>query len=156
MAQNNQVLPSKEASLFRHVVQNYESKQYKKGLKAADQILRKYPNHGDTQAMKALIVMSQGKTEEAFDLCKLALKNAMKSHICWHVYGLLYRQQKNYEEAIKAYRFALRLEPENAQIQRDLALLQMQMRDYNGYVQSRRQMLAQRPGFRQNWTALAI
>jgi len=27
-----QPLPSKEQSLFRHVVQNYETKQYKKGL----------------------------------------------------------------------------------------------------------------------------
>lgn len=156
MAQNNQVLPSKEASLFRHLVQNYETKQYKKGLKAAEQILRKHANHGDTQAMKALILSNQGKSDEAFELCKVALKNAMKSHVCWHVYGLLYRQQKNYEEAIKAYRFALRLDPDSQQIQRDLALLQMQMRDYPGYVQSRRQMLQARPGLRQNWTALAI
>ncbi|KAK5120521.1 hypothetical protein LTR85_006176 [Meristemomyces frigidus] len=156
MAQNNQVLPGKEASLFRHLVQNYETKQYKKGLKAAEQILRKHPNHGDTQAMKALILSNQGKSDEAFELCKLALKDAMKSHVCWHVYGLLYRQQKNYEEAIKAYRFALRLDPDSQQIQRDLALLQVQMRDYAGYVQSRRQMLQARPNFRQNWTALAI
>ncbi|KAK5130211.1 hypothetical protein LTR08_002296 [Meristemomyces frigidus] len=156
MAQNSQILPSKEASLFRHLVQNYETKQYKKGLKAAEQILRKHPNHGDTQAMKALILSNQGKADEAFELCKLALKNAMKSHVCWHVYGLLYRQQKNYEEAIKAYRFALRLDPDSQQIQRDLALLQVQMRDYTGYVQSRRQMLQMKPGTRQNWTALAI
>lgn len=156
MAQNNQTLPSKEQTLFRHLVQHYETKQYKKGIKAADQILRKHPNHGDTQAMKALILSSQGHTSEAFELCKLALKNAMKSHVCWHVYGLLYRQQKNYEEAIKAYRFALRLEPESAQIQRDLALLQVHMRDYEGYVSSRRIMLQARPQLRQNWTALAI
>lgn len=156
MAQNNQTLPSKEASLFRHLVQNYESKQYKKGLKAAEQILRKHPSHGDTQAMKALILSSQGKSEEAFELCKVALKNAMKSHVCWHVYGLLWRGQKNYEEAIKAYRFALRLDPDSQQIQRDLALLQVHMRDYTGYVQSRRVMLQARPGFRQNWTALAV
>ncbi|KAK4547449.1 hypothetical protein LTR36_001105 [Oleoguttula mirabilis] len=156
MAQNSQVLPGKEATLFRHLVQNYETKQYKKGLKAAEQILRKHPNHGDTQAMKALILSNLGKSDEAFELCKLALKNAMKSHVCWHVYGLLYRQQKNYEEAIKAYRFALRLDPDSQQIQRDLALLQVQMRDYAGYVQSRRQMLQAKPGFRQNWTALAI
>ncbi|KAF2771686.1 N-terminal acetyltransferase A, auxiliary subunit [Teratosphaeria nubilosa] len=156
MAQNNQVLPSKEQTLFKHLVQNYETKQYKKGIKAADQILRKVPNHGDTQAMKALILSSQGHTEEAFELCKLALKNAMNSHVCWHVYGLLYRQQKNYEEAIKAYRFALRLEPDSAQILRDLALLQVHMRDYKGYVESRRTMVRARPGFRQNWTALAV
>lgn len=149
-------LPSKEQSLFRHLVQNYESKQYKKGLKAADQILRKHPKHGDTQAMKALILNSQGKQDEAFELCKLALQNAMKSHICWHVYGLLYRSVKNYEEAIKAYRFALRLDPESQQIQRDLALLQVQMRDYAGFAQSRNQMLQARPAVRQNWTALAV
>ena len=65
MAATNQSLPSKEQSLFRHLVQNYETKQYKKGIKAAEQILRKYPNHGDTQAMKALILNNLGKQDEA-------------------------------------------------------------------------------------------
>lgn len=97
-----------------------------------------------------------GQLEDAFVLAKEALRNDMKSHICWHVYGLLYRAEKNYEEAIKAYRFALRIEPDSQPIQRDLALLQMQMRDYQGYIQSRSAMLQARPGFRQNWTALAI
>lgn len=151
-----QPLPSKEQTLFRHLVQHYEGKQYKKGIKAADQILKKHPNHGDTQAMKALVLSCQGKEAEAFELCKLALRNAMKSHVCWHVYGLLYRGVRNYEEAIKAYRFALRLEPESPQIARDLALLQMQMRDYTGLVQSRRQAVQSKPGIRSNWTALAV
>lgn len=106
--------------------------------------------------MKALIMNSQGKTEEAFALGKVALQCDMKSHVCWHVYGLLYRAAKNFEEAIKAYKFALRLEPDSSQIQRDLALLQIQMRDYQGYLVSRRQMLTQRSHIRQNWTALAV
>ncbi|KAL2430850.1 N-terminal acetyltransferase A complex subunit nat1 [Exophiala dermatitidis] len=156
MAQAQQQLSHKDAALFRQVVRHFENKQYKKGLKAAEQILRKNPNHADTIAMKALIIGSQGQTEEAFALAKVALNNNMKSHVCWHVYGLLYRSEKNYEEAIKAYKFALRLEPDSAPIQRDLAHLQIQMRDYEGYVQSRRSMLTQRPSVRQNWTALAI
>ncbi|KAH9865727.1 hypothetical protein J1614_009314 [Plenodomus biglobosus] len=151
-----QPLASKEQTLFRSVVKNYEGKQYKKGLKAAEQILRKYPNHGDTQAMKALILNSQHQGEEAFNLCKLALKNDMKSHICWHVYGLLWRSVKNYEEAIKAYKFALRIEPGSLSILRDLALLQCQIRDYEGYIESRRKMMQERPQVRQNWTALAV
>ena len=106
--------------------------------------------------MKALIMNSQGKTDEAFALAKVALQCDMKSHVCWHVYGLLYRAVKNFEEAIKAYKFALRLEPESAQIQRDLALLQIQMRDYQGYIVSRRSMLQARSGLRQSWTALAV
>ncbi|KAI2617732.1 N-terminal acetyltransferase A, auxiliary subunit [Hypomontagnella submonticulosa] len=151
-----QPLSSKENSLFRQVIRNYEDKQYKRGLKAAEQILKKNPKHGDTMAMKALIINQQGKTEEAFALGKEALQADMKSHICWHVYGLLYRHQKNFEEAIKAYKFALRLEPESPQIQRDLAYLQIQMRDYQGYIQSRTAMLQARPQLRSNWTALAI
>lgn len=170
-----QPLSSKESSLFRQVIRHYDSKQYKKGfsqchcegytvamlivglgLKMADQILRKNPNHGDTLAMKALIINSQGKTEEAFVLAKLALRNDMKSHVCWHVYGLLYRAEHNYEEAAKAYKFALKLEPESHQIQRDLAFLQVQMRDYQGYSATRLVLLQARPGLRQNWTALAI
>lgn len=106
--------------------------------------------------MKALILHSQGQTTEAFDLAKIALKGNMKSHVCWHVYGLLWRGEKNFEEASKAYKFALRLEPDSQPIQRDLAYLQIQMRDYEGYIESRRNMLQQKPGFRQNWTALAI
>lgn len=151
-----QPLSTREGNLFRQVVRNYEDKQYKRGLKAAEQILKKHPKHGDTMAMKALILNAQGKTEEAFALGKEALTVDMKSHICWHVYGLLYRTNKNFEEAIKAYKFALKLEPESSQIQRDLAILQVQMRDYQGYVQSRLAMLQARPQLRQNWTALAV
>jgi peptide alpha-N-acetyltransferase len=126
------------------------------GLKAAEQILKKNPKHGDTNAMKALILNSMGKQDEAMALGKLALTYDMKSQVCWHVYGLLYRSVKNYEEAIKAYKFALKLDPESQQIQRDLAHLQIQMRDYQGYIVSRRAMLQARSHIRQNWTALAI
>ncbi|TGJ86498.1 hypothetical protein E0Z10_g2274 [Xylaria hypoxylon] len=151
-----QPLSSKENSLFRQVIRNYEEKQYKRGLKAAEQILKKNPKHGDTLAMKALIINSLGKTDEAFALAKEALTADMKSHICWHVYGLLYRHQKNFEEAIKAYKFALKLEPGSPQIQRDLAYLQAQMRDFQGYIQSRTAMLQSKSQLRQNWTALAV
>lgn len=151
-----QPLSSKEASLFKTVVRYYEDKQFKRGLKAAEQILKKNPKHGDTMAMKALIMRDQGKQDEAFALAKVALQCDMQSHVCWHVYGLLYRAAKNFEEAIKAYKFALRLEPESQQIQRDLALLQIQMRDYQGYVVSRRAMLNQRAQVRSSWTALAV
>jgi hypothetical protein len=52
MAQPTQPLPSKESGLFRQLVKFYESKQYKKAIKAADQILKKFPEHGETLAMK--------------------------------------------------------------------------------------------------------
>ncbi|KAF4122363.1 N-alpha-acetyltransferase 15/16, NatA auxiliary subunit [Geosmithia morbida] len=151
-----QPLNSKDQANFRAVVRAYEEKQFKRGIKTADAILKKNPKHGDTMAMKALILMAQGKTDEAFALGKEALTADMKSHICWHVYGLLYRTNKNFEEAIKAYKFALRLEPDTPQIQRDLAILQIHTRDFAGYIQTRQTMLQARPQLRQSWTALSI
>ena len=82
-----QALPSKEAGLFRQVVRNYESKQYKKGIKAADAVLKKFPEHGETLSMKGLILNCQERKEEAFELARNGLRLHMQSYICWHVYG---------------------------------------------------------------------
>ena len=49
-------LPKKEADVFKNVIKFYESKQYKKGLKSADALLKRYPDHGETLCMKGLIV----------------------------------------------------------------------------------------------------
>ena len=39
-------LPSKEATLFKELLTLYETRQIKKGLKTADLILKKFPDHG--------------------------------------------------------------------------------------------------------------
>lgn len=121
-------LPKKEAELFRTLVSCYEGKQYNKGVKIADTILKKFPNNGETQAMKGIIVNSLGRKEEAYELVKAGVRNDVRSHICWHVYGLLYRSDGNYKEAIKCYLNALRIDPSNQNILRDLSWLQVQVR----------------------------
>jgi peptide alpha-N-acetyltransferase len=84
---STQPLPSKENTLFKQLVKFYDTKQYKKGLKAADQILKKVSEHGETLAMKGLILYFTDKKEEAHDFIKRGLKADLKSHVCWHVYG---------------------------------------------------------------------
>jgi tetratricopeptide (TPR) repeat protein len=120
-------LPKKEQELFRSVVNCYETKQYKKGIKSAETILKKYPNHGETLAMKGLITNCLGQKVEAYELVKLGLRNGVKSHICWHVYGLLHKSDKNLKEASKCYLNALRIDPSNQNILRDLSALQVQV-----------------------------
>ena len=39
-------LPSKEQSLFKELLNLYETRQLKKAQKTADQILKKFPEHG--------------------------------------------------------------------------------------------------------------
>ncbi|KAL5996964.1 N-alpha-acetyltransferase 16, NatA auxiliary subunit [Asimina triloba] len=97
---------------------SYETKQYKKGLKAADAILKKFPDHGD----------------------------------------------REYREAIKCYRNALKIDPDNIEILRDLSLLQVdihyviiaQMRDLSGFVETRQQLLTLKPNHRMNWIGFAV
>ncbi|KAJ6348158.1 hypothetical protein OIU76_004605 [Salix suchowensis] len=149
-------LPPKEANLFKLIVKSYESKQYKKGLKAADTILKKFPDHGETLSMKGLTLNCMDRKSEAYELVRLGLKNDLKSHVCWHVYGLLYRSDREYREAIKCYRNALRIDPDNIEILRDLSLLQAQMRDLTGFVETRQQLLSLKPNHRMNWIGFAV
>jgi N-alpha-acetyltransferase 15/16, NatA auxiliary subunit len=134
----------------------YEIKQYKKGLKAADAVLKKFPEHGETLAMKGLTLSCMGRKDEAYEFVRNGLKHDLRSHVCWHVYGLVYRFDRNYNEAIKCYRNALRLDPDNLQILRDLYLLQVQMRDLKGFAETRRTMLTLKPNNRNNWIGFAI
>ncbi|XP_023770332.1 N-terminal acetyltransferase A complex auxiliary subunit NAA15 [Lactuca sativa] len=149
-------LPPKEANLFKLIVKSYETKQYKKGLKAADAILKKFPDHGETLSMKGLTLNCMDRKSEAYELVRLGLKNDLKSHVCWHVYGLLYRSDREYREAIKCYRNALRIDPDNIEILRDLSLLQAQMRDLSGFVETRQQLLTLKPNHRMNWIGFAV
>ena len=144
---------------FPYLLQKcYEQKQYKNGLKFAKQILNnpKFSEHGETLAMKGLTLNCMGRKEEAYDYVRRGLRNDLKSHVCWHVYGLLQRSDKKYDEAIKCYRNALKWEPENIQILRDLSLLQVQMRDLEGYKETRFQLFKLRPSQRASWIGVAI
>ncbi|KAL1914904.1 uncharacterized protein VTP21DRAFT_7820 [Calcarisporiella thermophila] len=149
-------LPPKEAALFKTILKQYEHKQYKKGLKAAEQILKKFPDHGETLAMKGLFFSHLDRKEEAYDFVRKGLRCDLTSHICWHVFGLLYRADKNYEEAAKCYTHALKYDKDNLQILRDFSLLQIQMRNYEAYNDTRHQLLQLRPQNRPFWIGLAV
>uniref|UniRef100_A0A8C2N440 N-alpha-acetyltransferase 15, NatA auxiliary subunit n=1 Tax=Cricetulus griseus TaxID=10029 RepID=A0A8C2N440_CRIGR len=129
-------LPLKENARFKWILRCYEHKQYRNGLKFCKQILSnpKFAEHGGTLAMKGLTLKSLGKKEEAYELIRRGLRNDLKSHVCWHVYGLLQRSDKKYDEAIKCYRNTLKWDKDNLQILRDLSLLQIQIASWIGYA----------------------
>ena len=118
--------------------------------------MKQFPDHGETICMKGLLLNSLDQKEEAYKLAKDGLKKDLKSHVCWHVLGLLHRSDRNYPEATKCYKSALRMDPGNAQIMRDLSLLQLRERDLVGFTDTRRQLLAAKPGVKQNWLSFVI
>lgn len=72
------------------------------------------------------------------------------------MYGLIYRSERNYNEAIKAYKQALRIDTQNIQILKDLALLQIQMRDLEGFAKTQHTILELKPNLKQHWIGFAI
>lgn len=154
----SQVLPPRESSLFKKILRHFKDKQFKNGLKICNQILSnpKYSEHGETLSMKGLILNSLGKKQEALEYVRKGLKNDVKSHVCWHVYGLLQKADHKYEEAIKCYRNALKLKKDSVQILSDLSLVQIQTRDLEGYRDSRYQLFSLRPAERSVWIGCAL
>ena len=102
-ASAGQLLGSREQSVFKQLVRFYETKQYKKALKAADAILKKHASHGETLAMKGLVYNQLKRRDDAHSLVKKGLEANFNSHVCWHVYGLIYRAENKYEQAIKCF-----------------------------------------------------
>lgn len=151
-------LPQKEKQQFHKLVKCYEQKQFKQGLKHAKSILSnpKCVEHGETLSMKGLILSAMNRKEEALDLARRGLRNDFSSGTCWHVYGLILRAEKKYDEAIKAYTNALKYEKTNQLILKDLSHLQIQMRDLEGFKKSRLEMLSLRPTLRASWIGYAI
>ena len=110
----------------------------------------------ETLAMKGLFIKNlyADRSDEGYQLVKNGIRLDLHSHICkaivvgilwffmlpfssspswtlgWHVYGLMHRADKSYEEAAKCYQHALKYNPNDLQILRDYALLQIQMRNY--------------------------
>jgi len=78
--------------------------------------------------MKGLIFSQVKRVSEAHSLVKRGLAANLNSHVCWHVSGLLYRAEQNYDQAIKCYQNALKKDPNNLQILKDLSQLQIQRR----------------------------
>lgn len=115
------------------------------------------PDHPDTMSMHAIFLFHTGEEDKGLAEAKSAVfKSKMKSQMCWHTYGMLLHQKRDYHEAIKCYQFALKTDPNNLQIMRDVALMQIQIRDHVGHTHSRFEMLKQKPNLIQNWLSYCM
>ncbi len=130
-------------------------KQYKKAIKAADALLKKHASHGETMAMKGLALHHVERRDEAWTVARAGLKLDVTSYICWHAFALMHRRDENYAESVKAYAQALRTDPDNPQLLRDIQLMQFLARDLDGMADTSRKMITAKPSIGANWYAFA-
>jgi peptide alpha-N-acetyltransferase len=70
--------------------------------------------------MKALILSGMGHNTVALDQIKKTLFKNLTNFTCWHVYGIMNRKEKDYDQARRAYINALKYNPDNDSVLRDL------------------------------------
>lgn len=68
------------------------------------------PTLSETVCMKGLVLTHMGQREDGVNLVKQGVRLDLTSHICWHVFGLIQKGEKNYVEALKSYTQALRFD----------------------------------------------
>ena len=151
-----------------HCLKLYETKKYKRGIRECKEILKSFPDHPDTLAVQGLIVGSQsaplhapGYTmDEAYALCKKAVRADVSGVRVWHLQGLLQQKDKKYDDALKSFQMARmnqirKKEPNNVMLDRDLVSLMIQRRTHSKHVELRRQMLVNVSNKTENWMGFA-
>lgn len=109
----------------------------------------------EVNSMRALFLNDLGRHIEAQAVIKKILFKNLTNFTCWHVYGMITRKLKDYETAKKAYMNASKYNPSNESMLRDLSNIQIFLRDYQGFQETRRQLLVKDPSKSETWIAYA-
>ncbi|CAN3474824.1 N-terminal acetyltransferase A complex subunit Nat1p [Diutina catenulata] len=150
------IFAHKEDSQFREALKLYDAKQYKKALKIVDQNLKKNSSHAESLALKGCLQFHLNHKDEAEGYIVKALAKAPQNYLVDHLAGIYYRGVENYPEAAKWLKASMDNGSPNKPILRDLSAIQSQIRDYKNLKDSRQQYLESQPGYRANWTAVAV
>ncbi|KAF3989288.1 hypothetical protein FT663_02835 [Candidozyma haemuli var. vulneris] len=150
------IFANKEDANAREALKLYESKQYKKALKLVDQNLKKNSSHAESLALKGCCNFYLGHKSEAEPYIIKATSKDSGNYLVDHLAGIYYRSIDNYPEAAKWFKAAVDNGSPNTLLLRDLSLLQSQVRDFKNLKDSRQRFLESQPGYRANWTAVAV
>ena len=142
-----------DQNAYRNCLKLFDSGQYKKGLKAAEQLLVKYPENGEFSCTKGLFLVYLNKLDQGLSCIKSGLMRNLNSSTNWHIYGIYYKVTKNYDEACKCYLKATKLDPNNTSMKRDLCYLLGYNRMYQQLVQHLQLLLISNPAM---WVHLAL
>ena len=144
-----------DQNAYRNCLKLFDAQQFKKGLKAAEQLLAKYPDYAELSCTKGLFLVHLHRLDEGLACIKTGLMKDLKSSTNWHIYGIYYKVTKNYDEAYKCYLKASKFDENNMGIKRDLCHLLGYNRMYTMLVEQLQIVNAVAPT-KMTWLQLGI
>lgn len=97
-----------------------------------------------------------GEKEAGFKLINDALKMNFKNSVTWHFLALYHKNDKNYKQTVSSYTFAMKYDPDNFNVMRDMSFLQLQLRQLNSFADSSNKLLNLRPTFIPCWAQTSM
>eukprot|EP00042_Codosiga_hollandica_P030311 m.175612 g.175612 ORF g.175612 m.175612 type:complete len:807 (+) comp53323_c0_seq2:80-2500(+) len=151
-------LPSKEAGIFKRLIKFFDDRKYKDVLRMARQIMSNSAcqNHPETLCLKGIALINLDQKAEGQEAVKRGLALGIKSALCWHMFGVMHRHERTYVEAIKAYSQAVKLDKNVGQYYKEMSNMYLLLRDFEGYYQTRKKLLQERPNIVSNWCEFAF
>lgn len=132
---------------------------HEQALKVADRLLVAKPKHGDTMCARGLVLYESGRHADGKAACEEGLRNAFKSFLAWDIMSRVHLANHDKALAIKCMKSAIANEPTSdraAEMRVKLAHVQFSAADYVGFLETRTQLLSDKPVDPRNWGPCAV
>lgn len=107
-------------------------------------------------ALKGITLAHLGEKDEGLKDIKDAIKKKFSNPIPWHFLALYYKEEKNYEQAMKNYTMALKHDSQNFNILREQSYLQLYLRYYESFLEAAKKALNLRSSLVVNWVTYSF
>lgn len=97
-----------------------------------------------------------GEKEQGLKDLKEAIKLKITNPIPWHFMALYYKEEKNYEQAMKNYTMALKNDKENFNVYREQSYLQLYLRLYESFYKTAKKCIELKPNLVANWVTYSF
>jgi len=140
--QEQQKFSVAQVKIFKEVCKDCQRKDFESTLRGVERILKNLPENGEALCMKSLSLYSLNRAtvEEVTKGFKHGLRNNLKSSTSWQLYGIFCRSEKNYEEAMKAFKAMDNIDKNSLFLKRDLYCLQIQNKKFKDALKTREDM----------------
>lgn len=134
----------------------FDNKEYKQCKKECIKILEKNSDNIEVLALKGITLAHLGEKDEGLKDIKDAIKKKFSNPIPWHFLALYYKEEKNYEQAMKNYTMALKHDSQNFNILREQSYLQLYLRYYESFLEATKKALNLRSSLVVNWVSYSF
>ena len=111
-----------------------------------DETLKSSPHDANAMVAKGQIQLRRNDAAGAVETLQRALSDDRDSAVAHYQLGLAFDQQQNEAQAEAQWREAVRLDPNQSDALRDLAILELQRGNVDGLLQSAQQLIDTQPG----------